>query len=104
MELNIIILTWLKSVFLTFTEIYDEPGCRLADVLYNEHLSRVLVKTLSANKINAQILESKSKSLFFVHQLRVTYLRQDQELHRKSTKDVRRDQDFKTVFAFDPEN
>ena len=80
-----------------FTGISDKPGCGLADDMYNEHLNRFLVKTLSANRINAQILESKSKSLFFVHQLRVTYLREVQVLNVKSTKDVRRDQDFQTI-------
>ena len=65
--------------------------------MYNEHLNRLLVKTLSANRINAQILESKSRSLFFVHQPRVMYLREVQVLYGKSTKDVRRDQDFKTI-------
>ena len=42
-------------------------------------------------------MESKSKSLFFVHQLRVTYLRELQELYSKSTKEVKREKDFNKI-------
>ena len=55
------------------------------------------MKTLSANRVTAAIMESKSRSLYFVHQLRVMYLREVKALYSKTAKKVKRDQDFKTI-------
>ena len=69
----------------------------MADDQYNEFLNNCLVKTLSPNRVTAEILESKSKSLFFAHQIRVMYLREVQELYAKRSNKVQRDQDFNEI-------
>ena len=55
------------------------------------------MKTLSAKKISADIIESKSKSLHFAHQIRIHYLIELKEIYSSRSKTAKRETDFNTI-------
>ena len=70
----------------------------MADDLYNEFLNLSLAKTLSQFNITASIVENHSKSLYFAHQVRISYLKEmTKELYSSTNKDVKREEDFQAI-------
>ena len=69
-------------------------GARIADDQFQEYLNLCLVKSLSPQNVTPEIIESRSKSMYFSHQMRVEYLQEMKEVYARKNKEIERKNDF----------
>ena len=67
--------------------------------LMNEFGNLSLSRTLPKGQITPELIETKSKSLYFAHQARIEYLKQMGEVYSRTHKEVARQEDYEQLLA-----